>query len=393
MAGEPSRPGELPRVLVLHNRYRARGGEERAAAELAWLLGERGHEVRLLERDSGELSGAAGQLRGGTALLRGGDDPGEVAEAVRDLGADVVHVHNPLPLFGHRALSAAREAGARVVMHLHNYRLVCAIGIAYRDAAPCTRCQGRDTTPGVRLRCRGGIAESLTYAAGISLGQPRLLESVDRFVVTTQGALRVLGELGLDLPDHDVFPNFLPETAFAERSVADSGGYALFAGRLAEEKGVDTAIDAAGKAGVPLAIAGSGPDEERLRELAARSGGDVRFLGQLDATEIAAARAGAAITLLPSRWHEPCPYAVSESMASGVPVLVSDMGGLMEMAGRESTLPPADATAWAAAMEKLWSDPGLRSERGEAAIARARERFGADGYYERLMACYRAALA
>lgn len=384
---------ELPRVLVLHNRYRARGGEERAAEELAELLRERGHVVRLLERDSGELAGAAGRLRGGAAMLRGGEDPGEVADAVRELGADVVHAHNAMPLFGHRALRAAREAGARVVMHLHNYRLVCAIGIAYRDGAPCTRCQGRNTLPGARLRCRGNAGEALTYAAGISLGQPRLLEAIDRFIVTTEGSKRILGELGLDLPDHDVFPNFLPESAFAERSAADSGGYALFAGRLAEEKGVDTAIEAARRAGVPLAIAGTGPDEKRLRELAARSGGDVRFLGQLDATAISAARAGAALSLLPSRWHEPCPYAVSESMATGVPVLVSDVGGLAEMAGEESALPPGDTGTWAAALERLWSEPELRRERGEDALARARERFGADGYYERLIDCYRAALA
>ena len=385
--------GGLPRVLVLHNRYRARGGEERAAEELAELLGERGHAVRLLQRDSGELSGAGGRLRGGAAMLRGGEDPGEVAEAVRDLGADVVHVHNAMPLFGHRGLGAARSAGARVVMHLHNYRLVCAIGIAYRDGSPCTRCQGRRTTPGARLRCRGNAAEALTYAAGISLGQPRLLEAVDRFVVTTRGSERILAELGLDLPDHDVFANFLPDSAFAERSAADAGGYALIAGRLTDEKGIDTAIEAAARAGVPLAIAGSGPDEERLRGLASGSAGDVRFLGQLDGEGISAARAGAALALLPSRWHEPCPYAVSESMAAGLPVLVSEIGGLPEMAGAEAALPPGDAGAWATALEQLWSDPALRRERGEGALARARERFGADGYYERLMACYRTALA
>ena len=43
-------------------------------------------------------------------------------------GARVVHAHNVNPTFGWRALAAAREAGARVVLHLHNYRLVCAVG-------------------------------------------------------------------------------------------------------------------------------------------------------------------------------------------------------------------------------------------------------------------------
>jgi glycosyltransferase involved in cell wall biosynthesis len=347
--------------------------------------------VKLLERSSERLAGISGRLRAGGAMLRGGVAPGEVAEAVREIGADVVHAHNTVPLLGPRSLGAAREAGARVVMQLHNYRLVCAIGIAYRDGAPCTRCQGRRTWPGARLRCRGNLPEALTYAAGISRQQPHLLETVDRFVLLSENSRRLLAELALPLTDYDVISNFLPDSAYAELSAADVGRYALYAGRLAEEKGVDTAIDAARRSGVPLAIAGEGPDEPRLRRLAA--GADVRFLGRLDASGLAAARKQAALAVAPSRWHEPHPYAVSEAMAAGLPVLASRIGGLPEMVGPETTVAPGDPVAWAAAMSELWSDPGLRLRRGEAALARARERFNEDGYYERLMACYQAALA
>jgi glycosyltransferase involved in cell wall biosynthesis len=384
---------DLPRVLVLHNRYRSQGGEERAAAEQAALLRERGHSVELLERQSAKLTSPSGRLRAGAAMLRGGLAPGEIEEAVRAINADIVHAHNTIPLLGPRALAAARGAGARVVMHLHNYRLVCAIGIAYREGAPCTRCQGRNTWPGARLRCRGNAPEALTYAAGIALHQPRVLEAADRLVLTSEGSERVLAELGLTLGEHDVIPNVLPDSAFAEGSAADSGQYALYAGRLAEEKGVDTAIEAATRAGVPLAIAGEGPDEPRLRRLVAEVGSDVRFLGQLDEASLAAARASAAVAIVPSRWHEPHPYAVSEAMAAGLPVLASDLGGLPEMVGPHSTVAATDSGAWAAALGRLWGDPELRRQRGDEALARARERFGADGYYERLMVCYRAVLS
>jgi glycosyltransferase involved in cell wall biosynthesis len=382
----------LPRVLVLHNRYRSQGGEERAAEEHAELLRSRGHDVALRQRSSGDLRGIAGRLRAGAAMLRGGVDPQEVSAAVRDLHADIVHVHNPTPLFGWRAVAAAKDAGARVVMHLHNYRLVCAIGIAYRDQAPCTRCQGRRTTSGVRLRCRGNLPEALAYGAGIARQQPRLLEAVDRFVFPSEGTRRLLGELGLTPGDYDLIPNFLPDSSFAERSHADGGSYVLYAGRLSEEKGVDTAIEAARRCGIPLSIAGTGPDEPRLRGLA-HSAPEIRFLGQLDPAELARARSEAALVVVPSRWHEPHPYAVSESMAGGLPVLASDLGGLPEMVGEDSVVAATDREAWAAAMTELWNDRELRRRRGEAALQRARERFSEHTYYERLMSCYRAALA
>src|SRR5690349_22095871 len=111
--------------------------------------------------------------------MRGGLAAGEVGEAVRSTGARVVHAHNLLPGFGWRALAAAREAGARVVLHLHQYRLVCAVGVCFTEGEDCTRCHGRNTLPGVRHNCRGNRREALAYAASLSLWQRRLASLAD----------------------------------------------------------------------------------------------------------------------------------------------------------------------------------------------------------------------
>ena len=125
---------------------------------------------------------------------------------------------------------------------------------------------------------------------------------------------------------------------------------------------------------MPLLVAGEGPDEARLRALAA--GADVRFAGRLRPEALAEARAGAAVVLAPSRWEEPCPYAVLDAMAAGVPVLVSDRGGLPETVDPGEALPAQDAAAWARGLAALWSDPQSRRVSGERALERARERFG-----------------
>ena len=129
-------------ILFLHNRYRTTGGEERAVEELMTLVREElGEEAELLERDSSQLS----RRRAARGLLSGGLDPEEVAGAVRRTGARIVHAHNLHPSFGARALEAARDAGARTILHLHNYRLVCAVGTCFNSRGEdCTRCQGRE---------------------------------------------------------------------------------------------------------------------------------------------------------------------------------------------------------------------------------------------------------
>jgi len=370
------------RVLLLHNRYRAAGGEERAVAAIAALLAARGHTVELIERFSEQTS----RRRAAQGLVLGGVQPGEVAAAVRRMRADVVHAHNLHPLFGWRALAAARAAGARTVVHLHNFRLFCAIAVAYRDGAPCFRCRGASTIAGVRHRCRGSLAESIAYAAGLHRQQPRLLANADRLVVVSEATGARLRDLGLARDRASVLVNFVPAGGFAKRSSADRGTYALAAGRLVEYKGFDTAIAAARAASVPLVVAGEGPDEARLRSLAA--GGEVRFTGWLANDELAALRAGAGAVLVPSRWEEPCPYVMLDAIAAGVPVLASDRGGLPELVPRDGVLGADDRDAWASALRELWRAPAVRRERGEEALGLARRVASEERYYERLMEVY-----
>ncbi len=366
----------------MHNRYRAEGGEERAVANLAQLLRTRGHEVELLERSSGRAT----RFSASQAMLRGGARPEHVANVVRELRADVVHAHNLHPLFGWRALQAAQQSGARTVLQLHNFRLFCAIGVAYRSGKPCYRCHGSNTLPGLLHNCRGSLGEAAVYAAGLHIQQEPLLRHADRFVVLSEAHGTRLKQLGLPAERTSTLPNFVPAGRIAPDTHAHEQQYALVSGRLVKEKGFDTAIRAAQAARVPLLVAGEGPDQARLQELAA--GSDVSFTGWLEPAALDEVRAGAAIVLVPSRCEEACPYAVLDAFAAGVPVLVSDRGGLPEMVQREAVLPAEDANAWARALSRLWHDPVTLRERGHAALQYAREQYGEQRHYERLLEVY-----
>lgn len=378
-----------PRVLVLHNRYRIEGGEERSVALQLAALRDAGVEHRALERSSAEVS----RPHAAAALLSGGARPGEIGAAAADLGADVVHVHNMQPLIGPRGLVAARAAGARVVLHLHNARLFCAIGVASRDGGPCFRCHHRNTLPGLVLNCRGSLPEAAAYAAALAAQQPRVFEAVDRFVAPSEYAVGQLALLGMPAERLEVLRHYLPGSAFAEGSSAGEGGYALSVGRLSVEKGVDVAISAAARAGVPLKIAGEGPAAPGLTELAARLRAPVEFLGRLGRDALAERLRGAAMVVMPSRYHEFSPYAALEAMAAGVPVVASALGGLPELVGGERCVAAASVDAFAERMRSLWDDASLRAKEGTEVLGRARAVHSQAAFTERLLALYDRVLA
>ncbi|MCW3000012.1 MAG: hypothetical protein JWN65_3561, partial [Solirubrobacterales bacterium] len=333
-------------ILVLHTRYRTTGGEERAVQDLAWLAREHLQEdVELLTRDSTTL-GRAGAAQG---LLRGGLDPDAVGAAVRRTGADVVHAHNLLPAFGWRALAAARAAGAATVLHLHNYRLVCAVGTCIDPAGQdCTRCHGRNTAPGLAKNCRRSRIEASVYATALAAWQARMVQHADVLVVPSQAAADRLNELGAPVGALRVVPHVVrslpvPPAAGGTAPCHDPDGPALVASRLAVEKGVDVAIAACAQAGVALVVAGDGPQAGPLKALArdahgltvldgpsgpAPVPGEVRFTGRLAPDALAALRTTASVELVPSRAHETFGLAAVEALAAGLPVVASAVGAL-----------------------------------------------------------------
>lgn len=370
-------------ILFLHNRYRTVGGEERVVEDLRWLIAARmGEEVELLERDSAAL----GRSRAAAALLRGGLEPEDVAAAVRRTGARIVHAHNLNPALGWRALAAARAAGARVVLHLHNYRLVCAVGTCFTDGADCTRCHGRDTRPGVRLGCRGARSEGAVYAAALALWQRRLVAQADRVVVPSAFALARLQVLGapIDPARVAVVPHLV--RAIAAQPCFDPAGPALVAGRIAVEKGFDVAVDACRAAGRPLVVAGDGPLRAELEARA--TGADVRFVGRVAPDRLAELRATASVALVPSRSAETFGLAAAEAMAAGLPLIASRVGALPELVGAAAALvPPGDPAALAAALG------AVTPQSAAAGLARVAQVASPERVARELDAVYRAAVA
>lgn len=158
----------------------------------------------------------------------------------------------------------------------------------------------------------------------------------------------------------------------------------LFVGRMIRDKGPDVLVGAAallGRDDLEFVLVGSdgfdrnaapSPYETELRRLASEGRVRVAFEPFVDRTEVPALLRSADVFVVPSQWPDPCPLTVGEGLASGVPVIASDIGGIPEILGDAGRLVrPGDPADLAAAIAAIADDPGLRRRMGEAARSHA----------------------
>jgi glycosyltransferase involved in cell wall biosynthesis len=156
------------------------------------------------------------------------------------------------------------------------------------------------------------------------------------------------------------------DTDFFHPDAAPPERFALVVSALVPYKRIDVAIAACRRAGVPLKIAGDGPERAALARDAAAAGADVEFLGRLSDDEIRQLYRRAAVTLLPG--EEDFGIVPLEAQACGRPVVALGRGGALEtvVAGETGLLvdepgPEAFADAIVQAIDRPFDAGAIRA--------------------------------
>jgi glycosyltransferase involved in cell wall biosynthesis len=236
------------------------------------------------------------------------------------------------------------------------------------------------------------------------LGAEQMIaETVDRVVATCRDEVRELTALGADPRRVGVVPcgvdvdRFTPEGPAAARHRPR----VVTVGRLVPRKGIDDVIRAL--AVVPdaeLVVAGGPPadrlgrdrEARRLRGLAATLdvADRVTLLGAVDRADMPALLRSATLVAC-TPWYEPFGIVPLEAMSSGVPVVATAVGGMLDTVvdGRTGVLvPPRDPSSLAQTFRALLDDPQRRARMGAAGRRRAERHYHWDAVSEATLDVY-----
>lgn len=388
--------GERPlRVLVVHNRYQQRGGEDVVVEAETALLRAHGMQVSEYRRDNDELTGLSPLANAAAALATVWS-----AQAARDIAGlcaqrrpDLIHFHNTYPLISAAPYWTAARRAIPVVQTLHNFRLLCPQAMLLRQGRACLACVGRLPWRAVVHGCYHGSALRSGVAA-TALSAHRLLGTYRRRVGAYIALSHFSRELfiagGLPAARLHVKPNFVSDFG-APPAGPRSGG--LFVGRLSEEKGVAVLLAAMALLGPErcrLRLAGDGPMAGLVRQQA-----PAQWLGALAPGQVRLQMQRSLFLVAPSTCLETFGLAVIEAFACGLAVIGSAHGGVGELIEDGVTgllVAPGDAADLAQKIRWALDHPQAMVNMGLAARARYLQHYTPQRNFQQLQAIYRTLL-
>jgi len=322
------------KILVGHNYYQQAGGEDAVFRSQVAMLKSFGHEVCLYERHNDEIKPDIFSKISHAATLRWSQSSyDQMRSLLRSFKPDIVHFHNTFYVMTPAVFYACKDEGVPVVVSLHNFRLMCINGLFFRDGKSCEDCLQGPSIPGIIHRCYRGSMLFSALAADMTdyHWRRKTWENVvDRFIVATEFSKSKYVQAGISSEKIMVLPHFVEEPSHHASSKEE---YALYAGRLSQEKGVDLLLKAWEQIkDIPLYIVGGGPKQKEMEDFIKIKGlANVKMLGFLESAEYTKILAQAKFLVVPSVCYENFPRVVVEAYACGVPVLANRLGTMEEI--------------------------------------------------------------
>ncbi len=387
------------KILLIHNSHRSgsSSGDDGVFRQEAALLESKGHRV-ITFNISNDYFDAAPLYKKILFIFQlpwSFSSSNKIRRLIRQERPDIVHIHNIFPLISPSVYHMLRAEGIPIVQTLHDFRFLCTNAFFMRKGNICKEC------------LNGGIFRSLLYGCfkdsriqtlpvAIMLRLHRYLNTfktkIDGYICLTESEKNVFIKAGYVDKKLFVKPNFVEDLSHKDRHL--SGDYVVFIGRLSEEKGVRTLINAWRElSDIPLKIVGDGVLAEGLKSYTKKLNiKNIDFIGYKPYRECREILSKARFLVFPSIWNETFGISIIEAFSHGKPVLASNLGAMADLVKDGYTgylFEPGNARELAERVRLLWDNPEACQRMAMNARKEYEEKYTPERNYEMLIKIYR----
>jgi glycosyltransferase involved in cell wall biosynthesis len=392
------------KILLVNKFHFVKGGADRHYLELADLLRSKGYEVIFFSMqhannfdckqkkyfikylDFSQIKFDKYFFKKITRMMWSREAQTKLQSLVTEEKPDIAHLHNIYHQISPSILKILKRNDIPIVMTVHDYYLVSPLYSLFTKNKIFDPKRWQYWKIAIQRAIKNSFGasafSSLIHAWHKYMGYYGMIDifiSPSHFLATRLGQAYPKARI-------EVLPNFVKTI---NNKIYKPDNYFLFAGRLINEKGIELFLQVAQKlSSVQFQIAGTGPDEDRLRkeyDLA-----NVTWLGQLDNGSLQDKIQSARAMIVPSIWYENCPLIILESFAFGTPVVASRIGGIPEIVRHEHNgllFNNNDIDDLCTQICRIDSDNGLHKDMSWGAKESALK-YSEEEYYKKLLKLY-----
>lgn len=336
------------KILLVNKFYYPRGGDCLVTISMEELLKAHGHQVAIFSMQypnnlttetsslfpseisfSGE--GISSKISAVKRLL-GKDEVAVLFRALlNEFKPDIVHLHNIHSYISPIVGEIAKRQGIRVVWTLHDYKLICPAYSFLRESKVCELCLTNPLAVMTKKCMKKNVPASLlAYIESLVWNKKRLTKNTDIFVCPSLFMAEKMQQGGFPAGKMKVLPNFISfKQTEVQKDIPKREKAYCYIGRLSEEKGIKSLLEAASTLPFKLYIAGTGPMLPELESCFQQK--NIIYLGHLSQSKVKELLAKVTFSVTPSICYENNPLSVIESLSAGTPVLGAHIGGIPEL--------------------------------------------------------------
>lgn len=316
------------RVLLVHNEYLQKGGEDTVVANEIEMLKSNGNEVLLYQVSNKVIKSPIKKIKTFFDSTYSYSSRKNIKKTISKFKPDIIHVHNFFPLISASVYDAAHQCKTPIIQTLHNYRIICASGLLLRNGHICEKCIQGCFTHSIIHKC---YRQSYIGSASIAVmnffhkNRNTWNKRIDKIICLTEFAKNKFEQSGLDPAIIAVKPNFINKPILIE-SDFERENIGLFVGRLSHEKGIENLIKIHDEIEGRIYIVGDGPLLKKIK-------GFDKFivLGRKTQQEVNEIMSKVSFLILPSIWYEGFPMTIVEAFSNKLPVISCKLGAMDEV--------------------------------------------------------------
>lgn len=321
------------KVLLIHNYYQYRGGEETYVQNITKLLRAYGHRVILYSKDSKRIK-KRDKFLIALRLFWNSTTISEIADIVQKHHPNVAFVQNIYPLMGPTVYWALKRFNVPIIQRISNYRLVCPKTNLFRKGKICELCVGKKLfLPSIFFGCYNSshiaslfftlsfyfhmyIIKSFLHIGAYIFPSEFIKKYVTKSSIVPESKARVIQTFAF------------PTATRINTQIATKKRYFLYAGRLSEEKGILALINlfkSKQLEDLRLVILGDGPLKSAVIS-AIKDIPNISYKGNVAKDIVMSYLRDSHALVIPSLWFDVLPNIVLESFSVGTPVVAPNLG-------------------------------------------------------------------